>query len=204
MLDIQTAAQRPRRPWRARLADRGRSRSTWRRSRRSRTERKRRADRARRSCRPRATARQAGSAQAKAKGEDAARADGRGGRAQRRARARWRSGSTASRRGCTTSSRVIPNVPHAVGAGRAGRRTTTSRCAASATPREFDFAAKDHVDVGAALGMLDFDAAAKIAGARFVRDEGRARAPAPRARAVHARRAHARSTATPRSTCPTW
>jgi seryl-tRNA synthetase len=27
---------------------------------------------------------------------------------------------------------------------------------------------KDHVDVGAALGLLDFDAAAKIAGARFV------------------------------------
>jgi seryl-tRNA synthetase len=36
------------------------------------------------------------------------------------------------------------------------------------TPRTFDFPVKDHVDVGAALGLLDFDAAAKIAGARFV------------------------------------
>jgi seryl-tRNA synthetase len=35
-------------------------------------------------------------------------------------------------------------------------------------PRTFDFAVKDHVDIGAALGMLDFDTAAKIASARFV------------------------------------
>ncbi|MBU3694191.1 MAG: serine--tRNA ligase [Rhodocyclaceae bacterium] len=34
------------------------------------------------------------------------------------------------------------------------------------TPRTFDFAVKDHVDVGAALG-LDFDTGAKLAGARF-------------------------------------
>ena len=33
-------------------------------------------------------------------------------------------------------------------------------------PREFDFPIRDHVDVGAALG-LDFDAAAKLSGARF-------------------------------------
>ncbi|HEU4458528.1 MAG TPA: serine--tRNA ligase [Methylibium sp.] len=33
-------------------------------------------------------------------------------------------------------------------------------------PREFDFAVKDHVDLGAPLG-LDFDAGAKLAGARF-------------------------------------
>jgi len=34
------------------------------------------------------------------------------------------------------------------------------------TPRVFDFEVKDHVDVGAALG-LDFDTGAKLAGARF-------------------------------------
>ena len=34
--------------------------------------------------------------------------------------------------------------------------------------REFDFAARDHIDLGEANGMLDFDAAAKISGARFV------------------------------------
>jgi seryl-tRNA synthetase len=35
-------------------------------------------------------------------------------------------------------------------------------------PKKFDFAAKDHVDVGAGLGGMDFDAGAKLAGARFV------------------------------------
>lgn len=35
------------------------------------------------------------------------------------------------------------------------------------TPRAFDFAVKDHVDLGEALGQLDFATAAKIAGARF-------------------------------------
>jgi seryl-tRNA synthetase len=32
----------------------------------------------------------------------------------------------------------------------------------------FDFTARDHIDLGEALGMLDFDSAAKISGARFV------------------------------------
>ncbi|MBK6973553.1 MAG: serine--tRNA ligase [Sterolibacteriaceae bacterium] len=34
-------------------------------------------------------------------------------------------------------------------------------------PRSFDFAVKDHVDIGAALGGLDFEVAVKISGARF-------------------------------------
>ncbi|HEV7643805.1 MAG TPA: serine--tRNA ligase [Pyrinomonadaceae bacterium] len=34
-------------------------------------------------------------------------------------------------------------------------------------PREFDFMPKDHVDIGEALGILDLDRAAKIAGSRF-------------------------------------
>jgi seryl-tRNA synthetase len=34
-------------------------------------------------------------------------------------------------------------------------------------PRKFDFKAKDHVDVGAGLGLLDFETAAKLSGARF-------------------------------------
>lgn len=36
------------------------------------------------------------------------------------------------------------------------------------TPREFDFTPLDHAEVGEKLGMLDFEAAAKITGARFV------------------------------------
>ncbi len=35
------------------------------------------------------------------------------------------------------------------------------------TPRGFDFEPRDHVDLGAALGMLDFDSAAKLTGSRF-------------------------------------
>jgi seryl-tRNA synthetase len=36
------------------------------------------------------------------------------------------------------------------------------------TPRKFDFTPVDHADVGEKLGMLDFESAAKITGARFV------------------------------------
>jgi seryl-tRNA synthetase len=35
-------------------------------------------------------------------------------------------------------------------------------------PRKFDFKPKDHVDVGAGLGGLDFETATKLAGSRFV------------------------------------
>ena len=35
-------------------------------------------------------------------------------------------------------------------------------------PRSFDFTPRDHVDLGESLGQLDFEAAARIAGARFV------------------------------------
>ena len=62
---------------------------------------------------------------------------------------------------------VIPNVPHAsVPAGRGAEDNVEVR--RIGTPRTFGFAPKDHVDLGTALGMLDFERAAKIAGARFV------------------------------------
>ena len=35
------------------------------------------------------------------------------------------------------------------------------------TPKDYNFEVKDHVDLGANLGILDFDRAAKISGARF-------------------------------------
>ncbi len=35
------------------------------------------------------------------------------------------------------------------------------------TPREFDFIPKDHVDLGEALGIVDFERATKISGSRF-------------------------------------
>jgi seryl-tRNA synthetase len=39
-------------------------------------------------------------------------------------------------------------------------------------PRDFDFEPKEHVEIGAALGGMDFEAATKIAGARFVTLKG--------------------------------
>ncbi len=61
---------------------------------------------------------------------------------------------------------VIPNVPHAsVPAGKSADDNLEVRRIGD--PRKFEFAVLDHVDVGAALGGLDFDTAGKIAGARF-------------------------------------
>ncbi|BAV33567.1 seryl-tRNA synthetase [Sulfuricaulis limicola] len=61
----------------------------------------------------------------------------------------------------------IPNIPHAsVPDGKDENDNKEVR--RRGEPRQFDFTPKDHVDLGAALGMMDFDSAAKIAGARFV------------------------------------
>ena len=61
---------------------------------------------------------------------------------------------------------VIPNLPHAsVPAGKSADDNVEVRRVGE--PRQFDFAVKDHVDVGEGLGQLDFDTAGKIAGARF-------------------------------------
>jgi seryl-tRNA synthetase len=58
-----------------------------------------------------------------------------------------------------------PNVPHAsVPVGRSSEDNVEVR--RWGTPRTFDFAVRDHVDVGAPLG-LDFDTAAKLSGSRF-------------------------------------
>ncbi|ODP33247.1 serine--tRNA ligase [Pandoraea sp. ISTKB] len=59
----------------------------------------------------------------------------------------------------------VPNLPHeTVPVG--SDETQNVEVRRWGTPREFDFTPRDHVDLGAALG-LDFDAAAKLAGARF-------------------------------------
>ena len=60
---------------------------------------------------------------------------------------------------------TIPNLPHeSVPVGR--DETANVEVLRWGTPRAFDFAVKDHVDVGAALG-LDFETAVKISGSRF-------------------------------------
>ncbi len=52
---------------------------------------------------------------------------------------------------------------------------------------------KEHFELGEALGQMDFEAAAKLSGARFVVLKRRAGAARPRARPVHARHAHERA-----------
>ncbi len=59
----------------------------------------------------------------------------------------------------------VPNLPHeSVPAGK--DETDNVEIRKVGTPRQFDFEIKDHVDLGAALG-LDFEKAAQLSGARF-------------------------------------
>ncbi|MGE5087797.1 MAG: serine--tRNA ligase [Candidatus Levyibacteriota bacterium] len=60
----------------------------------------------------------------------------------------------------------LPNITHAstpVGGG--ADDNVEVRC--HGTPRAFDFTVRDHTDLGEGLGMLDFETAAKLSGARF-------------------------------------
>ncbi len=60
----------------------------------------------------------------------------------------------------------VPNIPHAsVPDGKDENDNKEIR--RWGDPRKFDFTPKDHTDIGAALGMLDFDTATKITGSRF-------------------------------------
>ena len=61
----------------------------------------------------------------------------------------------------------LPNLPHPdVPDGRDEEDNREER--RWGEPRRFDFEPKDHVDLGVAKGWLDFEAAARIAGSRFV------------------------------------
>jgi len=62
---------------------------------------------------------------------------------------------------------AIPNVPHeSVPAGKNEADNVEVRRWGQA--KVFDFDVKDHVDLGSALGQMDFETAAKITGARYV------------------------------------
>ena len=62
---------------------------------------------------------------------------------------------------------AMPNVPdESVPAGNS--EDDNVEVSKWGTPREFDFEPKDHVDLGEALGGLDFETATKITGSRFV------------------------------------
>ena len=61
----------------------------------------------------------------------------------------------------------IPNLPHSsVPEGKSEEENVEVR--KWGQPRVFDFTPVDHADLGEKLGMLDFETAAKITGARFV------------------------------------
>ncbi len=60
----------------------------------------------------------------------------------------------------------LPNLLHSsVPAGRSSDDNVEVR--RWGTPKTFDFAVRDHTDIGESLGMLDFATAAKLSGARF-------------------------------------
>ena len=66
---------------------------------------------------------------------------------------------------------VVPNLPHeSVPVGKSADDNVEIRRVGA--PRGFDFQAKDHTDIGAGLGLLDFEAAGKISGARFALMKG--------------------------------
>ncbi|PYS95574.1 MAG: serine--tRNA ligase [Acidobacteria bacterium] len=67
---------------------------------------------------------------------------------------------------------TLPNVPHeSVPVGRTSEDNVEIR--RRGTPQRFSFEPLPHWDLGARLGILDFERAAKIAGARFVVYVGR-------------------------------
>jgi seryl-tRNA synthetase len=60
---------------------------------------------------------------------------------------------------------ILPNIPDAsVPVGDASKNTVVRKVGAPAT---FDFEPRLHTDLGATLGIIDFERAAKISGARF-------------------------------------
>jgi seryl-tRNA synthetase len=61
----------------------------------------------------------------------------------------------------------IPNLPHASVPDGADEADNREERTWGEIPR-FDFEPKDHVDIGEGLGGLDFDAAARLTGSRFV------------------------------------
>jgi seryl-tRNA synthetase len=61
---------------------------------------------------------------------------------------------------------TVPNLPHA-SVPQGADETQNQEIHRWGTPRQFDFAVKDHVELGERDGWLDGDAGAKLSGARF-------------------------------------
>ena len=98
--------------------------------------------------------------------------------------------------------RLVPNVPHAsvpVGRGSADNQEVRRW----GQPRQFDFEPQAHWDLGPALGILDFERATKITGARFAVYCG-VGAKLERALANFMLDMHTASTATRKFCRPSW
>lgn len=67
----------------------------------------------------------------------------------------------------TTLLTQVPNIPHATVPNGLGAADNVE-VRRWGKPTEFNFTPKDHVDLGTRRGWLDFEAAAKLSGARFV------------------------------------
>lgn len=66
---------------------------------------------------------------------------------------------------------ITPNIPHeSVPVGKDDHDNVEIKRVGE--PKKFNFEVKDHVALGEALGILDFERAAKITGTRFVVDKG--------------------------------
>jgi len=61
---------------------------------------------------------------------------------------------------------TVPNIPHAATPVGASEEENVE-VRQWGTPGSFDFEVQDHVDIGAGLGILDFERASKLSGARF-------------------------------------
>ena len=66
---------------------------------------------------------------------------------------------------------VTPNIP-AIDTPVGKDETDNVEIRKVGKPRVFDFKIKDHIEIGEKLGILDFERAAKVTGARFVIDKG--------------------------------
>jgi seryl-tRNA synthetase len=76
-------------------------------------------------------------------------------------------GLESTQRALTEIALGLPNLPHeSVPDGPDETHNREERRWGEPTP--FDFTPKDHVDLGTALGWMDFEAAAKLTGSRFV------------------------------------
>ena len=86
---------------------------------------------------------------------------------------------------------AIPNVP--ADDVPVGDESVNKELRKVGAPPMFDFQPKQHFELGEALGLMDFETAAKLSGSRFVVLEGSFGATRTRAVSAHARPAHERA-----------